>query len=249
MLADGTLLDVLGEAAEAVRLAMATVDDWGPSGRREGQYSLDLVADEAAVTVLTSAGLGVLSEESGLHHPDRQVWVALDPVDGSSNASRHLPWFATSLCAVGPDGPQAALVVNLATGDRWEAVKGGGATFNGSPTGPTAAESLSEAIVGVTSCPPVPGPWRQVRAMGAAALDICSVASGSLDAYVDFSRDAHSPWDYLGGLLVCQEAGAVVAEPWGRQLVTRDEGVRRSVVAAATAPLLDEALALRLSAG
>jgi myo-inositol-1(or 4)-monophosphatase len=85
--------------------------------------------------------------------------------------------------------------------------------------------------------------------MGAAALDICSVASGSLDAYVDFSRDAHSPWDYLGGLLVCQEAGAVVAEPWGRQLVTRDEGVRRSVVAAATAPLLDEALALRLSAG
>ena len=67
---------------------------------------------------LTGNGLGVLSEESGRHHPDRAITVVIDPVDGSTNASRGIPWFATSLCAVDTDGPLAALVINLASQDQ-----------------------------------------------------------------------------------------------------------------------------------
>jgi len=241
------LLDRLRAAAAAVRAALDDVVDWGPSGGKDGQYSLDLAADAAALAVLASIDVGVLSEETGLHHPDREVWVALDPVDGSTNASRGLPWYATSLCAVDAEGPRVAVVVNQATGDRFEAVRGRGATLNGVPIRPTACERLVHAVVGVTGCPPAPPGCRQVRALGAAALDICSVACGSLDAYIDFSRDAHSPWDYLGGLLVCQEAGAVLAEPTGRDLVTRAPSERRIIVAAATPSLLDEAVGLRMA--
>ncbi|MDQ3758241.1 MAG: hypothetical protein M3394_10375, partial [Actinomycetota bacterium] len=80
------------------------------------------------------------------------------------------------------------------------------------------------------------------RALGAAALDMCAVADGTLDAYLDCSAGAHGPWDYLGALLVCSEAGAVVADAGGRELVVREHADRRAPVAAATTVLLDEVL-------
>src|SRR5437870_2218537 len=80
---DRRLLDALRAAAEAVSAALGRLQDWGPAGTLPGQYRSDLVADEAAVGVLTDAGLGVLSEESGLVGDDRGVVVVLDPVDGS----------------------------------------------------------------------------------------------------------------------------------------------------------------------
>ncbi|MEA2704627.1 MAG: monophosphatase, partial [Actinomycetota bacterium] len=163
--------------------------------------------------------------------------------DGSTNASRSLPWYATSLCAVDDVGPRAAVVVNQATGDRYEAVRGGGATLNGRPIAPTGCTSMGEAVLGLTGWPPRHLGWRQFRALGAAALDICAVASGQLDAYIDCSSEAHAPWDYLGGVLVCLEAGAVVGEASGRDLVTLGLLERRSPVAAATPALLAEALA------
>ena len=54
--------------------------------------------------------------------------------------------------------------------------------------------------------------WRQFRALGAVALDLCAVAEGRLDGYLDCSPSAHGPWDYLGGMLVCREAGALVED-------------------------------------
>ncbi|MFP5318024.1 MAG: inositol monophosphatase family protein [Acidimicrobiia bacterium] len=242
---DEDLLDLLRDAAAAVGRALATVEDWGPSGRKLGQYSLDLVADAAALEVLGRAEVGVLSEESGFHHPERELWVALDPVDGSTNAARRLPWFASSLCLLDGDGPRVGLVVNLATGDRFEAVRGEGAWKNGEPIGPTACPSLDQAVLGITSCPPTPVGARQVRALGAAALDLCAVAAGSLDAYADFSRGSHGPWDYLAGVLVCTEAGARVVDAQGRELVARGVDDRRTPVAAATDTLLAEVVAAR----
>jgi len=176
---------------------------------------------------------------------DRDVVVALDPVDGSTNAARGIPWFATSLCAVDERGARVALVVNQATGERFEAVRGGGALRNGRPTGPTACERLGDAVLGLTGYPPADLGWRQMRALGAAALDLCAVACGQLDAYIDCSNHAHSPWDYLGGMLVCQESGASVAEAGGRDLVTLGWKDRRVPVAAATGTLLAEVLAAR----
>lgn len=245
---DGELLDLLRDAAAAVKQALDTVDDWGPSGGKLGQYSLDLVADSAALEVLGRAEVGVLSEESGFHHPERELWVALDPVDGSTNASRRLPWFASSLCLLDREGPRVGLVVNLATGDRYEAIRGRGAWKNDEPIAPSSCPSLDRAVLGLTSCPAAPVPARQVRALGAAALDLCAVAAGSLDAYADFSRGSHGPWDYLAGVLVCTEAGAHVADAQGRELVARGTEDRRTPVAAATAELLAELLAVRAGA-
>jgi len=61
------------------------------SGNRDGQYTIDVSADAIAVTMLTDAGLGVLSEESGLTDSDREFLVVVDPIDGSTNASAGLP--------------------------------------------------------------------------------------------------------------------------------------------------------------
>src|SRR5690348_8811458 len=110
------LLALLDETADAVAAALGHQEDWGPAGTRPGQYRSDLTADAAALEVLDRAGVGVLSEESGRHRPDAAVTVVVDPLDGSTNASRHIPWFATSLCAVDAEGPAAAVVVDLVSG-------------------------------------------------------------------------------------------------------------------------------------
>ena len=236
---DDALLVVLHGAATAVRTALDGLLGWGPAGTRPGQYRSDLAADAAAVEVLERAGLGVLSEESGLHHAERELVVVLDPVDGSTNASRALPWFATSLCAVDGDGARAAVVVDQASGRRFDAVRGGGARLDGQPLQPSGCRDVGDALVGLSGYPPRWFGWRQYRALGAAALDLCAVAGGQLDAYVDCSPSAHGAWDYLGGMLVCLEAGAAVQDAWARPLVTIEHTARRTPVAAATPELLD----------
>lgn len=239
------VLDTLHGVVTAIHAALADLDDWGLAGANDWQYRHDLVADGVGCRLLLDAGYGVLSEESGLHQAERPVVVVIDPVDGSTNASRGLPWYATSLCAVDGDGLLAAVVANQATGSRYEAVRGGGARRDGQPIRPSAAGSLGEAIVATSGWPPKDLGWAQLRCLGAAALDICAVASGALDAFVDFGQRSLSPWDYLGAALVCQEAGADVGEAWGRDLLTLDPGAERTVVAAATPALGAELRALR----
>jgi fructose-1,6-bisphosphatase/inositol monophosphatase family enzyme len=239
---DDDLLGVLDATVEAVHTALAGVADWRPTTARPSQYAIDVAADDAAVGVLTGAGLGVLSEETGRHHAERPVTVVVDPVDGSTNASRRLPWYACSLCAVDADGPRAALVVNLATGQRFEAVRGSGARCDGAPVTPSGATDLAAAVVGITALPPPPAPWHQSRALGAAALDLCLVASGGLDGYLATGPPRHGPWDYLGALLVCREAGVELVDGDGKDLVVLDHGARRAPVAGAT-PALTAALA------
>ena len=245
---DSALLGVLTEVSDAIRAALDELSDWGLAGTRPGQYHSDLAADSAALKILDEAGLGALSEESGLHNGERNIVVVLDPVDGSTNASRAIPWFATSLCALDRDGARAALVVNQATGTRFEAVRGGGARCDGRPITPSKKTELRDSLIGLSGYPERHMGWRQFRALGAAALDLCAVASGLLDAYVDCSRNAHGAWDYLGGMLVCTEAGASVADAEGRDLVVRTHGERRTPVAAATPELLAELVEARRGA-
>ena len=131
MIDESEVVGVLHAAVDAVRVALTGVSDWRRRGSRAGQYEIDLVADAAALSVLTSAGLAVLSEESGMTAGERSLLVVVDPVDGSTNASRGIPWYAASMCAVDADGPLAAVVTNLATGESFEAVRGAGATREG----------------------------------------------------------------------------------------------------------------------
>ena len=245
---DDVLLGVLKEAASAVRGALDGIRDARRPGNRPGQYELDLVADAAALAVLHDAGLRVLSEESGLTGGDggkggvEQPLVVLDPVDGSTNASIGLPWFSTSLCVLDGAGPRVALVVNQASGATYEAVRDRGALRDGLPISPSGCTDIATAIIGVSGLPPRYPGWAQFRAMGSAALDHCSVADGSLDGYLPVGTSTLHPWDYLGGMLVCLEAGAVVGELHGNELVVREDQ-RRSPVAAATGDLRDELMA------
>jgi myo-inositol-1(or 4)-monophosphatase len=231
------VLEVLVAAAAVVTGALAGIADWLPAGERAGQYALDLVADGPVCDLLVAEGFGVLSEESGRHHPERPVTVVVDPVDGSTNASRRIPYYNTSLCAVDADGPLAAVVVNQATGERFDAVRGGGARCDGRPIGPSATTELGHAVVAFNGLPGSHWGWAQYRAFGAAALDLCAVACGRVDAYVDATPSSHGPWDYLGGLLICREAGAVVTDAEDRELVVLEHGARRTPVAAGTAAL------------
>jgi len=237
---DPGLLTVLHDAATAVAEALAALSDWGPAGTRAGQYRSDLAADAAALAVLRSAGLGVLSEESGLTDGDAEVVVVLDPVDGSTNAARGIPWYATSLCAVDADGPRTAVVVNQASGVRFDATRGGGARRDGRPIAPTACDALGRSIIGFSGYPRSYFGWNQYRGLGAAALDLCAVAEGVLDGYAVVGGSSLGSWDYLGGLLICREAGAVVGDAQGRDLVTLVHTDRRTPVAAATTPLFEE---------
>jgi fructose-1,6-bisphosphatase/inositol monophosphatase family enzyme len=102
-------------------------------------------------------------------------------------------------------------------------------------------------VIAISGLPDHHYGWRQFRAMGASALDICAVASGSFDGFVDMSPDAHGVWDYVGALLVVQEAGGVVVDALGRDLVVLDHVARRTPVAATTAELLDELMVHRSS--
>jgi myo-inositol-1(or 4)-monophosphatase len=237
---DDALLEVFDRTVAVVRGALGDVEDRLAAGEREGQYALDLATDGPAVAVLTEAGLGVLSEESGRHHPDRPVTVVIDPIDGSTNASRGIPWYATSLCAVDADGPRAAVVENLATGERYHAVRGGGAFLDGEPIRPSTATRMSETIVVTNGLEKSVWGYAQARILGAAALDLCAVARGTFDAMA--GGWPLYAWDYLGGLLVCTEAGAAVAEANGRELVQLDPLTRLLPFAAATPVLLDELL-------
>lgn len=251
---DARLEDLLTATADAVGAALAADAAGGPGswrdrGERPGQYRIDLVADAAALGVLRAAGVGVLSEESGLEDPGTGLVVVVDPVDGSTNASRGIPWYATSLCAVDEHGPRAALVRNLATGTEWRAVRGGGATCDGRPATPSGTVDPAAALVVLNGRPPAHLGWRQYRALGASALDLCSVADGRVDATVDCTTDALGPWDYLGAALVLDEAGAVVEDRWGRDLVVLDHAARRTPLSAATPALLGSLRAALDAAG
>lgn len=231
--------------ADDVGTALQSNADWGPSGLRDGQYSVDLVADEIVLAALAEAGLSVLSEESGLTVRDGRPLVIVDPLDGSTNASHGVPWFATSLCLADDDGLAVGLVRNQATGATYSAVRGEGAWLGGTRLHASHCERLGEALIGLSGRPPAHFGWGQFRAFGASALDLCLVAAGALDGFVDCSVDAHGVWDYAAAVLICAEAGATVVDGLDRNLLVRDPAVRRTPVAAGTAELLAELVAAR----
>ena len=129
-------------------------------------------------------------------------------------------------------------MANTVTGEQFSATRGGGAWSDGARLRPAPTSRLDDAVVAVTGLPRVRC-WRQFRALGSAALALCDVAAGRLDAFLDVLEDQHAPWDYLGGLLVCQEAGASVVDVHQRDLAVADPTARRQLLAAATAGLLD----------
>ena len=238
MTAVGEWLGLLRQTADAVQAALDTFDRWHDGGDRPDQYALDQVADDAALGVLEAAGVGVLSEESGLRRGAGNETVIIDPVDGSTNASRRIPHYCVSLCVVDGVTPIAGLVRHLVTGEEFTATIGGGAVRDGAPIGPSGHTSGERAVIGVSGRPGPELPVWQVRVLGSAALDLCAVACGRLDAYLDLNSN-HGVWDYAAGILICAEAGAWIGEADGRELFHLSHSGRRGPMAASTTQLAD----------
>jgi myo-inositol-1(or 4)-monophosphatase len=241
MTAPDPLLELFADVAAAVRRVVSTIPAAELRARtdRPGQYALDLVADAEACRMLERAAVRIVSEESGVHeHSGATITVVLDPVDGSTNCSRNIPYWATSICALDADGPLAGLVVNQATGVCVTAARGGGAYRDGERLRASTTTRVEDSMVYLTGPPEHLLPWKQFRALGSAALGLCEIASGSLDGLFD-AGGFHAPWDYLAGYLACIEAGAVVRDVKARDLVTDDIEARRQLVAAGTPELAD----------
>ena len=242
---DREILGFLHDVADAAADVIHETDSWEMTGHREGQYSGDVAVDEVVVDMCEAAGFAVFSEESGAGDwtpGDDRLLVVVDPVDGSTNASRGLPWFATSLCVVDAEGPRVALVAEQSGSEtRYGAIRGVGANVDGVALRVTANHDPSTAVVGVNGVADREHGWWQIRSMGAASLDISLVARGALDGWVDYH--GHGVWDYLAALLVCTEAGVLVTEADGLDLVVFDHDARRRPVVANSPAVLESLLA------
>jgi myo-inositol-1(or 4)-monophosphatase len=237
------LLAPLRECALQVGEAVKGHQGRGFSGQRATQYHLDLVADDVALRILLAAGFRVISEESGVSG-DGDLTVVVDPIDGSTNCDRGIPFFATSLAVMRGEELIAGLVMNQATGTVFEAMKGSGATRDGETIHSSNEHDISKALIGFSGLPSRRLGWAQSRSLGAASLEICLVADGSLDAYGVAQNSTLNTWDYLAGLLIAREAGCVAGDYRNEELETSSDEVRRPVVAASA-----ELLAFLLEAG
>jgi fructose-1,6-bisphosphatase/inositol monophosphatase family enzyme len=243
------LVEVLSEAALAVDELVRSMSPKALLLRADGhndQFQVDVEADRAVREVLERQGLGVLSEESGRHPGEVPILVVVDPIDGSTNCSRQISHYGPSLCALDEKGPLAAVVHNVHTSTTYRALRGEGATRNGSPIGTAVRRSVDLIMTG-DPCRELEGPaWTRVS--GASAHDLCLVADGSIDGYVDH-RNTQSVWDYLGAALVIWESGGAVRERGGFELVDLDARADRRLIAA-TSPeqleTLDRLVASRL---
>ncbi len=225
-----SLLTPLRECANEIGEAVKEHRGRGLSGDRVSQYHLDVAADAVALRVLVGAGFRVMSEESGVTgHGD--YTVVIDPIDGSTNCDRGVPFYSTSLAVVKDAELVAALVMNQATGAVFEAERGSGARRDGEAISPSGENEIARAIVGSSGYPSHNLGWSQNRSLGAASLEICLVADGSLDVFGVAQNTGLNVWDYLAGLLIAREAGAFDADYYDEELVTTDDVVRHPVFA------------------
>ena len=201
----------------------------------------------------------VLGEEGDDRVGSSGVRWILDPVDGTVNLVYGLPEYAVSVAAELAGEVVAGVVVNAATGVEYSAARGLGATRDGLPLEVRPAPPVEQRLVltgfGYRSdvragqaervarlLPKV----RDIRRMGSCALDLCHVAEGSADGYVE---DGPQLWDHAAGSLVATEAGARFAVLPG---TLREEVVGRpgpTVVVAAAADGWDDFVALLTECG
>jgi myo-inositol-1(or 4)-monophosphatase len=170
----------------------------------------------------------VLGEEEGTRtaadsSEDTGVTWVVDPIDGTVNFLYGLPWFAVSVAAQIDGATVAGAVVEPASGRRWTATRGRGAWLDGRPLRCSAPESLGVSLLATGFAYQSEQRVRQaelvarllskirdIRRQGSAALDLCAVAAGWVDAFVEHGLHR---WDWAAGALVAAEAGAVVTLP------------------------------------
>ena len=145
----------------------------------------------------------------------------VDPLDGTTNFLHGYPEYAVSIAAAVQGELLAGVVIEVPTGDRFTAVRGGGAHRNGERISVSTIDEPSRALIGTgfpfkdveplaTYLPQFAAVARGTAGMrraGSAALDLVSVACGHFDAFWELSL---APWDFAAGILLVREAGGLV---------------------------------------
>ncbi|MEZ5406694.1 MAG: inositol monophosphatase family protein [Acidimicrobiales bacterium] len=229
----GALAAALARAAGELALAEASAIRRGGAAGARGDADTkssptDLVtaADRAAEALIIDGilaarpGDGIAGEEGGSRTGTSGVVWHIDPIDGTTNYVYGIPAFAVSI-GVEADGELVAGAVFHPSRDcLYHAVRGGGAWRDDEPLRCSPLTDLATALVATgfayrperrrqqaVALVEVLPRIRDIRRFGSAALDLCAVASGEVDAYWE---QGLNHWDLAGGTVIAREAGALV---------------------------------------
>lgn len=231
--------ELLFEAAERVQRVAKKSSAERERGRVVGigaSGDKTLVVDrDAEKEILESLSgvprLRVISEEKGdFGGKDSEFTAIIDPIDGSSNFGRAIPFYCVSIgITKGSQLSNAAyaIVRNLVNGDTYYAERGEESSKNGRPIRTSSETDIAESVVGIdlsraeegtiiALAPLVSKVKRQVH-FGANALELCLMAEGKTDAFVDV-RGKMRIVDTAAAYLIGREAGAVFSTSSGSEL-------------------------------
>lgn len=197
---------------------------------------IDLAAENAIVNTLTNHKISftLISEESGIKaygKTPNEHFVTADPIDGTTNLMKGIPFYATSIAiSTKPTltTVHKALVADLYHGVTYMAQKGEGAYRNNQKIVPSKTASLEEAVIGmdlntykvqkiVPQITSLVKKTKHIRHFGANALELCYVADGTTDAFIDIRGKLRST-DIAAAYLIIQEAKAKITTPQGKPL-------------------------------
>lgn len=229
---DATLSLATDLAREAGALALSMRAGVRQLDTKSSPTDVVTAADKAVEDLLHSALRvarpedGVLGEEGAARTGTTGVRWVIDPIDGTVNFLYGLPQWAVSIGVEDSAGTMAGVVFDPMKDELWTAVRGGGAVLNGTSISCSAVTELAQALVATgfgydarrraaqaSLLPDLLPRVRDVRRMGAGALDLCAVAAGRVDAYYE---QGLSPWDLSAGSLIAAESGARVSGLRGR---------------------------------
>lgn len=175
-------------------------------------------------------GYGFVLEESGaVEGADKSHTWFIDPLDGTTNFLHGLPIFAISIGLAREGQIVAGLVYNPANDDMFIAEKGQGAYYNNRRLRVAARRDMADALIGCgiphigkakehprfkAELGAVMARAGNIRRLGAAALDLCFVASGAYDGFWERNLQA---WDIAAGIVIIKEAGGFVTDADGGQ--------------------------------
>ncbi len=219
------------DAAELLRTSRPDTVDTKSSGT-DMVTDLDRAAEALIIGHLLDARPddGVLGEEGGERTGTSGVRWIIDPLDGTTNYIYDYPAYGVSIAAEADGEVVAGVVVDITRAQRYTATAGGGAECDGRPIHVSAVSDLATALVATgfsydrvtrgrqaeVLATVLPG-VRDIRRSGSAALDLCTLACGRVDA---FWERALAPWDRAAGGLVAAEAGARVGALLDREPIT-----------------------------
>jgi myo-inositol-1(or 4)-monophosphatase len=213
---------------------------------------IDLAAENAIINTLREYGISftLISEESGIREygrKPRENYITADPIDGTTNLTRGIPFYATSI-AISTKATlntvHASLVADLFHDIAYTAQKDKGAYRNNQKIAPSKTTSLEEAVIGVDLntykvsqiAPRLTSLIQRtshIRHLGANALELCYVADGTTDAFIDI-RGKLRATDTAAAWLIIKEAGAKITTPDGKPLnVKLDPKQKVTFIAAA----------------